>query len=198
MHDTGLAVDLDAVERAVHGRRSSLLLDRTSPVDDALVDRLCALVTAAPNHKRTAPWRIAAFAGDGRAALGEALAADLLERDPETPAAKLDKTRTKYTRAPVVLAVGAAGSEHPVRHREDLYAVAAGVQNLLLGASAAGLAALWSSPPVVDGRRVLELCGFGPTAELVALVYLGHPTAAPPPADRPLPTVNRIGDPSPG
>ncbi len=69
------------------------------------------------------------------------------------------KARVKYLRAPAMLVVGSS-SPDPGRVLEDGYAVAAGVQNLLLGATAAGLASFWSSPPVLDAPGVLELAGF--------------------------------------
>jgi hypothetical protein len=51
--------------------------------------------------------------------------------------------------------------------------VAAAVQNLLLAATAAGLASYWSSPPVADAPGVLALAGFPEGTQLVAVVYLG-------------------------
>ena len=40
-----------------------------------IVAALCDLAQWAPNHKRTWPWRFAAFSGSGRAKLGAAFAA---------------------------------------------------------------------------------------------------------------------------
>ena len=170
-----MSADLADAELLIAGRRSSLVMDRERAVDGALVERLLALVAMAPNHKRTSPWRVAAFTGEARAELGEAFcidcgAAGLAE-------AKLDKIRAKYLRAPTVVVVGCAPSDHATRHREDLFACAAGVQNLLLGATAAGLVTLWSSPPAIHAAAVGALAGFSPGTELVAVVYVGHPGA---------------------
>ena len=52
-------------------------------------------------------------------------------------------------------------------------AVAAGVQNLLLGATAAGLASYWGSCPKGANDVVAELCGFVPGTFVVAIIYLG-------------------------
>ena len=153
-----------------------MVMDRERPIEPALLERLCALVSMAPNHKKTAPWRIATFTGERRAALGEAFRVDCIRSaTDEIPDSKLEKTRTKYGRAPAVIVVGCAPAAGEVRHREDLYACAAGVQNLLLGATAAGLISLWSSPPAITAETVCRLAAFPFGTELVAVVYLGHP-----------------------
>lgn len=147
--------------------------DRSVPLD--LVDHLCELVTWAPNHKRTWPWRFASFSGDARHRLGEAFVADMLDRSVGDEG-KRAKTRTKYARTPTVLVIGCAAHDHPTFHDENRDAVAAGIQNLLLGATAAGLASFWSTAPLEDAQRVLELCGFEPDTRIIAVVYLGWPT----------------------
>jgi nitroreductase len=185
--------DLATVERLTSARRSSLLVDRERPVPPELVERLCGLVASAPNHKRTRPWRLAVCTGVARAAIG-GLWADALERAGTATDAKVAKTRTKYTRSPVVLVVGCAPEDDPHRHLEDRCAVAAGVQSVLLGATAAGLASFWGSPPVPVCEEVNVLLGFEPGTTVVGAVYLGWPTAEPPPITRPPVEVAWVGD----
>jgi nitroreductase len=170
-------LDLVAFEQLADRRRTSLLVDADRAVPDELIDRLCRLVFAAPNHKRTNPWQVAVFVDDARATLGEVLCSDLVAAVADVPEAKVDKTRTKYLRAPVVVMVGCRPDADPIRRREDQAAVAAGVENLLLGATAAGLASMWSSPPTVVAPRAAALAGFERGSELIALVYIGWPTS---------------------
>lgn len=183
------AGDFATFERLAHARRSSVLIERDQELPADLVERLCGLVFCAPNHKRTVPWQLAVFVGPARERLGDVLCADLVTAVPDVPAAKVDKTRSKYLRAPAIVVVGCRPEDDPIRHREDLAAVAAGVQNLLLGASAAGLAALWSSPPAIDAPQTCARAGFEPGSELLGVVYLGWPASPPPPAVRPEPSV---------
>ena len=133
-----------------------------------LVERLCELATWAPNHKKTWPWRFASFTGDGRARLGEAFVADMVERGFGDEG-KRAKTLTKYLRTPTVVVVGSAPHEHPTFADENRLAVAAGVENLLLGATAAGLASFWSTAPLDDSPRALQLCAFEPGTRIVAV-----------------------------
>jgi nitroreductase len=170
--DAGAA--LDRIEAVVRARRSTLRVDAQREVPMVLVHRLCALGTWAPNHKRTEPWRFVAFTGAGRNRLGEAFEASQ-RADGVTDDAKLAKARTKYGRAPVVLAVVAAGDDSPVRRDENRDAVSAAIQNLLLGATAAGLASLWSTGGATTAPAVRALCGCAPADQIVGLVYLGWP-----------------------
>ena len=175
--------DLATVERLTSARRSSLLVSRDEPVPGDLVERLCGLVASAPNHKRTRPWRLAACTGEGRSTVGE-LWADALAAAGGAEG-KVAKTRTKYLRTPVVLVVGCVPDPDEHRHLEDRCAVAAGVQNVLLGATAAGLASFWGSPPVPVCEPVNAVLGFEAGTTVVAVVYLGWPSAEPPPIERP-------------
>jgi len=181
---------LEAFEALARSRRTSLLVDHDRDIDGALVDRLIALATWAPNHKRTWPWRFTVFTGPGRADLGAAFAADQ-EDAGLTDEAKLAKIRRKYHRAPVVIVVASAPAESAERTSENRDAVAAGIQNLLLGAHAAGLAGFWSSAPAARGRRALGLCDLPVDAEIVGVVYLGWPAGDVEVPPRPAPVIVR-------
>lgn len=183
--------DLETFAALVRSRRTSMVVDADRPVPAELVDHLCELATWAPNHKRTWPWRFAAFSGGARLRLGEAFVADMRERGIGDEG-KRTKTLTKYARTPTVLVVGCAAHDHPTFHDENRDAVAAGVQNLLLGATAAGLASFWSTPPLVDSQRALELCGFEPDVRIVGVIYLGWSTNAPEAPARPPASVRHV------
>jgi nitroreductase len=105
---------------------------------------------------------------------------------------RLAKTRTKYERAPVVVLVGSAGHDNPHLDDENRYAVAAGVQNVLLGATAAGLASFWSSPPTTPAPTVNALAGFTPDVHLIGLLYLGWPAGSADTPARPPAAVSRV------
>ena len=163
----------------IRGRRSSLHVDRDTPVPVALIAELCELAQWAPNHKRTWPCRFAAFVGDGRARLGQAFVTDVLANNPQPNEASLTKTATKYLRTPAILVVGSAAHDNPEYHDENRDAVAASIQTLLLAATAKGLASFWSSPPTRPSPTVLELCGFDSDVQVIGVIYLGWPNHDP-------------------
>jgi len=176
------ALSLDQVEALIRTRRSSLRIDPERPVAPELIARLCELVTWAPNHKRTHPWRFAVLRDESRARLGGLVVDAMMDRGVDDPEA-LGKARVKYLRAPVMLIVGSAPHEDPVLAAENRDAVAAGVQNLLLAAHSAGLNAFWSTgTATVDG--VKELVGFPKDVQVIAAIYLGWPAGDAPPGRR--------------
>jgi len=164
----------DDLAALIRDRRTSMLVDRDRSVPIELIEQLCELATWAPNHKRTWPWQFAVAEGDGRARLGEVIADAMARRgDPEE---KVAKARTKYLRTPVSLVVGAAPGDTPDRTAENRDAVAAGIQNLLLAATAHGLASYWGSCPKGANDPVAALCGFEPGSHVAAIIYLGWAT----------------------
>ncbi len=166
-----MAATFDDLAATIRARRTHMLVEPDRQVPVELVGRLCELATWAPCHKRTWPWRFALFTGDGRARLGETAAGAMAACGADAP--RVTRTRTKYLRTPAVLVVGSAPGDSPVRTLENRDAVSAGVQNLLLGAAAAGLASYWSSCPPGAEAAVAELCDFEPGTAVVAVIYLG-------------------------
>jgi nitroreductase len=183
--------NLERFEQIASDRRSSLKVDPDIAIDDELLDRLITVAATAPNHKRTFPWRFRVITGDGRAQLGNAFALDL-ETAGEADA-KIEKARTKYQRAPVIVAVAAMAGVDETMTAENRDAVSAAIQTLLLGATAAGLASYWSTGGAMNSTGVKEFCQFNATDTMVGLIYLGWPTGDPPALERPAPESIRIG-----
>lgn len=186
-----MTTTFDDFAELVRARRTHMLVDREREVPIQLIERLCELGNWAPNHKKTWPWKFAIVTGEGRARLGEAFAADMHERDVGDEGKRL-KTLTKYTRTPATLVVGCTPNDHPTFHAENRDAVAAAIQNILLGATAAGLSSFWSTPPVIDSARALERCGFDPDDRIIGLIYLGWPNATLDAPARPEPIIRHI------
>jgi nitroreductase len=186
-------VSYEDFARLVRDRRTSLIVDRTREVDPAIVAELCGLVTWAPNHKKTWPWRFALFTGEGRSRLGASMVDDMIAASFGDEG-KLAKTATKYTRTPAVLVVAAAAHDNDMLDAENRDAVAAGIQNLLLGATTLGLASFWSTPALTQPPTVLDLCGFEPTDRLVGMIYLGWAEGATPSHERPAVELTHIAD----
>ena len=194
MGDRGTADGLpsfDETAALIRARRTSMLVDRDRPVDGAVVEELCGLASWAPNHKKTWPWRFAYFTGEGRRRFGETMVADMIDADFGDEG-KRAKTATKYLRTPGTLVVGCAPHDDEMLHSENRDAVAAGIQNILLAATARGLATFWSTPALARPPKVLDLCRFGPDDRIVGLVYLGWPAGEPLPPERPTVHVEQI------
>ncbi len=173
----------DGLAALIRDRRTSMLVDHDRPVPRALVEELCDLAQWAPNHKRTWPWRFALVESDGRARLGQVIA-DAMAAHGDPPE-RVTKARGKYLRTPASLVVGSVAGDSPLRTAENRDASAAGVQNILLAATAHGLATYWGSCPKGANDPVAELCGFESGTHITAIIYLGWPTDTVARPDRP-------------
>ena len=180
----------DELEELIRSRRSSLLLDAHRQVDNNLLQRVIDAAQFAPNHRRTWPLRVAAVSGASRSTLGDTIAdAMSMFGDDE---AKVTKTRTKYLRSPVVLVVASAQGSSDNETEENKYAVAAGIQNMLLMAHSLGLAALWGSPAKGANEAIARTCGFETSDHVMGLVYVGWPTQQAPSVERPPTRINYL------
>lgn len=181
----------ESFAQLVRSRRTSMLVQRDRPVPRELIVQLCELAQWAPNHKRTWPWQFALVEGGGRSRLGDAIA-DAMHVHGDPPE-KVLKARSKYLRTPATMVVGSAPGDGPQRTAENRDAVAAGVQNILLAATALGLASYWGSCPKGANDAVSNLCEFATDSFVVAIIYLGWATEQVAPPERP-PVVLRIVD----
>jgi nitroreductase len=165
------------LEDAIGLRASAARLTEPGPSREQLNVILNA-ATRAPDHGRLSPWRFIIVVGDGRRTLGEAMAAALRERDPEAKEAALDVARGKPMRAPTIVAVAAAVRNHAkVPEIEQVLAVGAAVQNMLLTAFSLGIGAMWKTGAAAYSTHVKKALGLAPGDHIVALLYLGTPVA---------------------
>jgi nitroreductase len=173
------------VFEAIHGRQSIKKVKPDS-LPRELIEKLLDAAVQAPNHHKVRPWRFVVLTGDGRKKLGDVFAASFADRHPDLPTEALDKPRSIPLGAPVVIAVGVdKPSEPKVLEVENISAVAAACQNLLLAAHALGLAAKWKTGEWADDPKVKEFLGFAPDQTVAAFIYLGYPEAPAEPRERP-------------
>lgn len=180
----------DDLETLIVARRSNIQIDPDRPVDANIVERITSVIQWAPNHKRTWPARVAVVSGDSRRRLGEAIATAMTARGDDVN--KIDKTRTKYLRSPIVLVVAAAQGSSDAETAENRYSVAAGTQNMLLMVESFGLAALWGSPAKGANDAITNFCGFESSDHVMGLIYVGWPRRDTPAVPRPEPHITRL------
>ena len=172
------------VFEAFRRRRSISKMSERRPTRDQ-IERMLEAATHAPNHHRVEPWKFIVFSGAARQELGEVMAQALAlrlgqERDEKTQAL-IEKERQKPLRAPVVIVVAAEAPQRPeVRAIENVEAVAAAVQNMLLTAEELGLATMWRTGEAAYDPHVKAWLGLAPEDEIVAFLYVGYPALSPP------------------
>lgn len=157
---------------AIAGRASATKLIEPGPTEEHLAVILNA-ATRAPDHGRLSPWRFLVHAGDARQGLGTALGRSLARRDPSATAEVQEREAAKVLRAPLIVTVVAAIQPGKIPEVEQILAVGAGVQNMLLAAHALGYGAMWKTgAPAYDSELKAEL-GFAASDQIVAFLYLG-------------------------
>src|SRR5690348_3502067 len=144
------------------------------------IEQLLEAATHAPNHHKVQPWKFIVLAGNAREELGAVMAESLANRLEETSSNKaqavLNKERGKLLRSPVVVVVVAETPRQPkVLEIENIEAVAAAVQNMLLVAEEMGLACMWRTGDTAYEVRVKRWLGLQPEDAIVAFVYVGFP-----------------------
>jgi len=148
---------------------------KQDPVPRALIEKLLAAAVQAPNHYKVRPWRFVVLTGNGRDRLGHILAASLLDRISDLSPEVVNKTQALSLRAPVLIAVGVdKPAEEKVKEIENVAAVAAACQNLLLAAEAEGLAVKWRTGEWARDAKVKEFLGFSADQHLIAFLYIGY------------------------
>lgn len=180
----------DELLSLITSRRSSVLIEQSRDVDSSVINQMLTAAQFAPNHKRTWPARFAVISGDSRLGLGTAIADAMAARGDDE--IKVLKARTKYARSPYVIVIASATSDSETETEENRYAVAAGIQNMLLVAHAHGLATLWSSPAKGANDAITSFCGFDSTDHVLGIVYVGWPSREVAAVERPAPRVHRL------
>lgn len=175
---------MDLLE-GIQSRTSPLKLSAPAP-SAAHLEQIVRAATRAPDHGRLRPWRFAVFEGAAREKLGDAMANCLRSRVPNSPQEHLDAERGKAMRAPTIVVVGAKISKGKIPEIEQVNAVSAGVQNMLLAAHALGYGAMWKTGAAAYDPGVKALVGLAPEDHIVALVYLGTVASPGPLVEAPL------------
>ena len=132
----------------------------------------------APTHGLTEPWRFKIYRGAARQHLAMALGAiyDRVIPEDEKKPGKGEKLRTMPMLAPVVMIVWMERQKiKKIAELEEFAAVACAVQNMHLTASARGLGAFWSTPPIIYKPEMNEWMGIGAEDRCLGIFYLGHP-----------------------
>jgi len=170
---------------AIHTRQSIPKV-KPDPVPRELIERMLDAAVQAPNHHKVRPWRFVVLSGTARERLGEVMAESLRKSDPLVVEEALSRERAKPLRAPVLIAVGVNRPSLPKEVEiENVCAVAAATQNLLLAAHALGLAAMWRTGRAATDPDVKTFLGFTPDQHVIGFIYVGYAQTGPAPVSRP-------------
>jgi nitroreductase len=171
-------------------RRSAPIEELGGPVpsDDDIATMLKA-ATRVPDHGRLTPWRFILYRGEAREQIGLMLAELAQKREGPLPEPRLEKERTRFSRAPLVIGVVSAPKENPKIPRwEMLLSGGAVAMNLVLAANALGYRTNWITNWYADDSEGRRLLGLAPHESVVGFVHIGRFDGEVPERPRPDPT----------
>jgi nitroreductase len=163
---------------AILSRASAITLKAPGPSEEDL-HLILKAGTRAPDHGKVQPWRFIIFEGDGRDRLGDIMVESQKLRDPNTTEVDLKRERDKVFRAPTIVAIVCKIQPGKIHPAEQVAAVAAATQNVILAAHALGYGTMWKTGAPAFDDHVKRSLGFEPSDEIVGFVYLGTPDAMP-------------------
>ena len=170
--------ELLPISEIIRNRRTvkPAVMDADLEIPRELIDELFENANWAPTHGFTEPWRFKVFAEGERSELAQTLQDLYTEHTPEDQFRedKWEKLGRNPLLAPLVVAICMRRGDNPkIPVTEEIEAVACAVQNMHLTASAAGLGAFWSSPPILDTDGMRNFLGLRDEDYCLGLFYLG-------------------------
>ncbi|MBB2759453.1 UNVERIFIED_ORG: nitroreductase [Xanthomonas campestris] len=175
--------------QALDARRSvpSKQLGEPGPDEDTLLRMLTSAVRV-PDHGKLVPFRFLRISGDARQALGDFLAERSLAADPLTPPAAVEKDRSRFNDAPLVIVVIAAlRPGHKVPEQEQLLTAGCVCFALLQAAQAHGFGAQWLTAWMAYDPAVTGYLGLEQNERIAGFIHIGTPRLQVPERERPDP-----------
>ena len=146
-------------------------------IPDDIIIELLTLADAAPTHAKTEPWRFVVF-GSNKVKEFTKRHAELFKQ--HTPEASF--TQQKYDNlerlgnnvSHIIVAWMKRVPTHKIPEIEEVAAVSAAIQNILIGATAKGVATFWSTGGLTHHPALKEEFGLGEEDLVMGILYLGY------------------------
>ncbi|MGP4666409.1 nitroreductase family protein [Agrobacterium pusense] len=179
-------------------RRSTPALQLAEPGPSKTeIEDILRLAVRVPDHGKLAPWRFVVFRGEERVRLGETALRIALEKNMDLDLQQQEAERTRFTRAPVVIAVISTAKPHfKIPEWEQIMSAGAVCLNLIFAANASGFAANWLTEWLAFDPAFLAEIDVDAAEKVAGFIHIGSTTF--PPVERPRPeladVVTWVGD----
>jgi len=157
--------------------------------DDEQMFRMLQTAVRVPDHGKRVPFRFLRIEGDARRALADAAVSRLLEREPASGEAVVEKLRTRFTVPPLTIVVVARlGFDDKIPESERAATASCVCLLLLQAAQAEGFGAQWLTGWPAYDRPFLEgVLGLSADEQLAGTIAIGTPQVDVPERERPDP-----------
>jgi nitroreductase len=159
---------------AIASRSMAKGLSEPGPTPEQL-EQLMRAAAHAPDHGRLKPWRFIAVNGAARESFANAVAEAKRDQIPAFTDEQMELEREKIRRSPSILVAGCAVRKDiaKVPEIEQVIAVGAAVENLLLAANDLGYGVMWKTGAAAYSARVKAAVGLAADDHIVAILHLG-------------------------
>jgi nitroreductase len=152
----------------------------------AEIEEMLRLASRVPDHGKLAPWRFIVYRGDVRAEIGRSLLQMALETRPDLSEEMVNVELSRFTRAPVVIAVVSTAQPHfKIPEWEQVMSAGALCLNLSMAANALGYVANWLTEWFAFDERAFPLLGIAAGEKVAGFIHIGSTTF--PVTERPRP-----------
>lgn len=162
----------------------------------AEIEEILRLASRVPDHGKIAPWRFIVYRGEERARIGAELLKLRLSFEPGLSDEIIEVEKTRFTRAPVVVAIISTAAPHvKVPEWEQVMSAGALAMNTLISANALGYVSNWLTEWFAFDERAYPLLGIKAGEKVAGFIHIGSSDF--PAVERPRPelrdTVTWIG-----
>jgi nitroreductase len=157
----------------------------------AEIVEMLRLASRVPDHGKLAPWRFIVYQGDVRGRISIELSAIAKADKPDMAADMVKVEETRFTRAPVVVAVVSTAAPHfKIPEWEQIMSAGAVCLNLLMAANSMGYVSNWLTEWMAFDERAYPILGVKPGERIAGFIHIGSTDF--PVTDRPRPELADI------
>ncbi|UVC11116.1 nitroreductase [Rhizobium sp. TH2] len=157
----------------------------------AEIEEILTLATRVPDHGKLAPWRFIVMRGDERQRISLALSKIARAEKPDLSEEMIKVEETRFTRAPVVIAVVSRAAPHvKIPEWEQLMSAGAVCLNMVISANALGYVSNWLTEWMAYSEKAYEIIGVKPGEKIAGFVHIGSTDF--PVTERPRPELSKI------
>jgi nitroreductase len=157
----------------------------------AEIEEVLTLATRVPDHGKLAPWRFIVMTGDERQRISLALSRIARADRPDLSEEMIRVEETRFTRAPVVVAVVSRAAPHvKIPEWEQLMSAGAVCLNMVIAANALGYVSNWLTEWMAYSEKAYEIIGVTPGEKIAGFVHIGSTDF--PVTERPRPALSEI------
>lgn len=170
--------DFEILKSIIENRRTlkpEAMNGKQIPAD--IFEQLTALADWAPTHGRTEPWRFFVYTGQSLKDFCQTHADMYKAHSPEetyNPATYENLLHKGDLASHLVVAVMKRGSNPKIPLIEEVASASASVENVLLGAAALGISAMWNTGGIAHKAPMKEYFNLAEEDHILGFVYFGY------------------------